>query len=519
MGPSIPLTPTSQSGTTNSSSFSTSMFCNSIHSSPRPLSFNTTSFMDMGSSERQTNNGMVINEPSPLKEVIEQPPTSPAKSSSEKQTKEKQVTRNRNRTTRLANRSLAYLLQSLGDNEPVEPTTPRSPASTHVPEPSPSPEPTPRYIPEPSPSPEPTPTAVSDERSRNVPTTNGTPVSRNPYLKGAAIKRSRVEAVAERSRVEAVPERSKLVVDPKTTNLTNNTSSIISTCTAAKSTSAEARSNKITSAHPAKKPCNRPTLTKPTLRKTTQFVIGNYIKAAKWSPDGFGLVTCSRDKAVRLYGVPDPNTDTQQVPISKYTMSNEPYDVEWNPWTKHIGNSDCNLLATCKDSPVQLLDPWTGTVIGSYTAFNHFEILLSAFSLCYMSSDTFIGGYCKEARLFNLNRPGKESQLMTAGDMEHQNNNAIISALARHPTYSGTFAAGSYNTTLSLYSTQIAGPILPFYGPERGITQLMFSADVNRNTIQSDPDLPGCSGERVLPGKLGYPPVNRGSGKSGSDCI
>eukprot|EP00116_Pleurobrachia_bachei_P016140 sb/3476402/ len=53
--------------------------------------------------------------------------------------------------------------------------------------------------------------------------------------------------------------------------------------------------------------------------------------------------------------------------------------------------------------------------------------------------------------------------------------------------------------------------------------------------VQSDPDLPGCSGERVLPGKSGYPvyrgqkllifyfggsllyilPVNRGSGISG----
>ena len=49
--------------------------------------------------------------------------------------------------------------------------------------------------------------------------------------------------------------------------------------------------------------------------------------------------------------------------------------------------------------------------------------------------------------------------------------------------------------------------------------------------IQSDPDLPGCSGERVLPGKTGSNtvnflyrgkfiiPVNRGSGKLGSNCI
>eukprot|EP00116_Pleurobrachia_bachei_P018407 sb/3478669/ len=60
--------------------------------------------------------------------------------------------------------------------------------------------------------------------------------------------------------------------------------------------------------------------------------------------------------------------------------------------------------------------------------------------------------------------------------------------------------------------------------------------------LLSDPDLPGCSGERVLPGESGCPvyrgqiavnflyrgnfilPVNRGSGKSGpgksgSDCI
>ena len=48
--------------------------------------------------------------------------------------------------------------------------------------------------------------------------------------------------------------------------------------------------------------------------------------------------------------------------------------------------------------------------------------------------------------------------------------------------------------------------------------------------MQSDPDLPGCSEERVLPGISGSNtvkflyrgkfilPVNWGSGKSGSDC-
>ena len=69
-----------------------------------------------------------------------------------------------------------------------------------------------------------------------------------------------------------------------------------------------------------------------------------------------------------------------------------------------------------------------------------------------------------------------------------------------------------------------------------GIKHLLFSM-----LVQSDPDLPGCSGERVLPGKSGCPvyrgqiplvskiggkfilPVYRGSGKSGpsksgSDC-
>ena len=43
----------------------------------------------------------------------------------------------------------------------------------------------------------------------------------------------------------------------------------------------------------------------------------------KWSPDGLALLTCSEDRVLRLYGVPDLSSEAQQTPTLSHQMSGE----------------------------------------------------------------------------------------------------------------------------------------------------------------------------------------------------
>ena len=133
-----------------------------------------------------------------------------------------------------------------------------------------------------------------------------------------------------------------------------------------------------------------------------------------------------------------------------------------------------------------------------------------------------LAGYCKHVRVFDATRPGRECSVLAVGDKQHENNNSIVSTVAQHPSSHGLceqnlkfkffnsflkpksiphlkqqiskviytffptkkhlisiglFGAGCYNSTVALYSTEIGGVLMPFYGPQHGVTQITFSQD------------------------------------------
>ena len=127
------------------------------------------------------------------------------------------------------------------------------------------------------------------------------------------------------------------------------------------------------SVHTTKRPCPHK-FTQPTLTKTTSKLFSstpnNYLKGCKWSPDGLALLTCSRDKIVRIFNIPDITTTVEQHPTAQHSAANVPYDVEWNPEIDHLSAGNCNFAVSCKDSPVQLVNAFTGATLASFTAFN-----------------------------------------------------------------------------------------------------------------------------------------------------
>ncbi|KAL5252645.1 hypothetical protein ACHWQZ_G015435 [Mnemiopsis leidyi] len=233
----------------------------------------------------------------------------------------------------------------------------------------------------------------------------------------------------------------------------------------------------------SKRPCPHK-FAEPNLSKTTSKLFSNtpnnYLKGCKWSPDGLALLTCSRDKTVRIFNAPDVSSPAEQHPTAQHSTANVPYDVAWNPNIDHLAAQNCNFVVSCKDSPVQLVDAFTGKTRASFTAFNSVEVLISAFSVCYLSSDKVLAGYCKHVRVFDATRPGRECSVLAVGDKQHENNNSIVSTVAQHPSSHGLFGAGCYNSTVALYSTEIEGVLMPFYGPQHGVTQITFSQDGTR---------------------------------------
>ena len=74
------------------------------------------------------------------------------------------------------------------------------------------------------------------------------------------------------------------------------------------------------------------------------------------------------------------------------------------------------------------------------------EVLISAFSVCYLSPDKLLAGYCKHVRVFDATRPGRECSVFAVGDKQHQNNNSIVSTVAKHPSNNGL--SGQYSDFL-----------------------------------------------------------------------
>ncbi|KAB7499877.1 Telomerase Cajal body protein 1 [Armadillidium nasatum] len=83
-----------------------------------------------------------------------------------------------------------------------------------------------------------------------------------------------------------------------------------------------------------------------------------------------------------------------------------------------------------------------------------------------------IGGYLKRIQVFDVERPGKISAPIIS-----QEHTGIVSAISCHPQLRSVIAAGSYSSSLALYSLQTQRPFVILQGQKKGITHIKFSGD------------------------------------------
>uniref|UniRef100_A0A803LPM0 Telomerase Cajal body protein 1 n=1 Tax=Chenopodium quinoa TaxID=63459 RepID=A0A803LPM0_CHEQI len=191
----------------------------------------------------------------------------------------------------------------------------------------------------------------------------------------------------------------------------------------------------------------------------------NFLKSAKWSPDGSCFLTSSDDNTLRLFSLPDnesdypdgsfssdPDEDSYAAKLVIYEGESV-YDYCWYPYMSASDMTSCVFATTTRDHPIHLWDSTTGELRCTYRAFDAMDEITAAFSVAFNPTGTKIfAGYNKTLRVFDVHRPGKDFKQHSTLQGSKEGQSGIISAIAFSPANSGMFATGSYDQTTAIYS-------------------------------------------------------------------
>ncbi|KAF8321893.1 WD40-repeat-containing domain protein [Amanita rubescens] len=220
--------------------------------------------------------------------------------------------------------------------------------------------------------------------------------------------------------------------------------------------------------------------------------LANFMRAAKWSPDGLSVLGHCENRAFQLFELPDrlvqpsgPNISVQ--PSASLKQPSPILDFQWYPTaTRHDPASYC-FVASVRESPVKLLDASSGRLRASYRIVDHCERQIAPHSMAFnLTANKLYCGFENAIEAFDIHSPGEGVRLPTTPSKKSKDGlKGIISALAFSPTGSHTnahYAAGSLTPTphnIVLFAeAQGSDPILYIgnndgktYG---GVTQLRF---------------------------------------------
>ncbi|XP_057544146.1 uncharacterized protein LOC130823530 [Amaranthus tricolor] len=218
----------------------------------------------------------------------------------------------------------------------------------------------------------------------------------------------------------------------------------------------------------------------------------NFLKSAKWSPDGSCFLTSSDDNTLRLFSLPQngsdylagndfPGLDDDSFNANLVISEGESvYDYCWYPYMSASDVTSCVFATTTRDHPIHLLDSTTGELRCTYRAYDAMDEITSAFSIAFNPTGTKIfAGYNKTLRVFDIHRPGREFTQHSTLQGSKEGQSGIISAIAFSPTQSGMLAAGSYDQTTAIYREDNLELLYVLHGQEGGITHVQFSKDGN----------------------------------------
>ena len=182
----------------------------------------------------------------------------------------------------------------------------------------------------------------------------------------------------------------------------------------------------------------------------------NCLRGLQWSPDGLCLLTASDDKQLRLFELPSElqvESETLAAPeqnelssVLQVRSADSIYDYAWYPFMDSREPATCCFASSCRESPIQLWDAYTGTSRASYVPFNHIVVVTAALSIAFSpGGGRLFAGSDRAIRIFDISRPGRECELRRtcATRKSREGVRGIISCFAFAPDAPQLFAAGT----------------------------------------------------------------------------
>ncbi|KAK8846832.1 hypothetical protein IAR55_005920 [Kwoniella newhampshirensis] len=204
----------------------------------------------------------------------------------------------------------------------------------------------------------------------------------------------------------------------------------------------------------------------------------NFWRSARWCSDGSAILTNTEDRSLRIHTPSEARSGT--FVTQTYEQPDAIHSTLWYPSASVSSPPTFCFMASIRDTPVRLIDASDGHTRATYPIVDHRERFIAPYSMAFNStSSKLYCGYESAIEVFDIANPGHNTseRLKTAFTKRDKGGQkGIISALAFSSDYSGTFAAGSFSGSASLYSEDTgATPVAHFDGVHRGgVTQLAF---------------------------------------------
>ncbi|WVQ84161.1 hypothetical protein IAT38_006308 [Cryptococcus sp. DSM 104549] len=206
----------------------------------------------------------------------------------------------------------------------------------------------------------------------------------------------------------------------------------------------------------------------------------NFWRSARWCSDGSAVLSTTEDRSPRVHSLVDPSSSTTTFNTATFPQPDAITSILWYPSaTPSVPGTFC-FVASVRDAPVRLVDAGDGRIRATYPIVDHRERFIAPHSLAFNPTATKLYcGFENAIEVLDVSNPGYDTseRLKTAFTKRTKGGQkGIISALAFASDYSGTFAAGSYSGSVSLYSEDTgAVPMAHLEGVVGGgVTQVAF---------------------------------------------
>ncbi|KAF9254595.1 WD40 repeat-like protein [Marasmius fiardii PR-910] len=216
--------------------------------------------------------------------------------------------------------------------------------------------------------------------------------------------------------------------------------------------------------------------------------LSNFVRIAKWCPDGSLLLTQCEDRSYRMMRlcVLCSNSGSTST-ILTLPQPSPIVDFLWYPTASPNDPASFCFVSSVRDCPVKLLDASNGRLRASYPIIDHIERFVAPHSMAFNPYGTRLYcGFENAIEVFDVGHPGEGIRLSTTPTKKSKDGlKGIISALSFCPSYeTDYFAAGSLTPTssnIAIFSeTRGEAPVMFLgQGQDSGfrasVTQLMFN--------------------------------------------